>query len=135
MRANKAGTARFEEVTAGLREDIRSGKYRPGDKLPTQRELVSATGFAVATVQKALQVLEDEGWIVKRASVGIFVADDVSAAFEPRRVTDRLTAVEMELAQLRKRMSQLEGSVAQAAEEGDDAVDRVASSGDATADG
>lgn len=63
----------YEQVASNLRAAIRSRKLAPGEKLPTHKELTEAFGFARATIQRALRILEDEGLIVSRKGSGVFV--------------------------------------------------------------
>ena len=56
-----------------LREDIASGTYPRGSRLPTEQELSARYGLGRATVRSALEQLEREGLIEKRHGVGSFV--------------------------------------------------------------
>lgn len=44
---------RYTAVADALAEDIQAGKLRPGDRLPTHRELAYRTGLSVSTISKA----------------------------------------------------------------------------------
>ncbi|WP_025273404.1 GntR family transcriptional regulator [Haloglycomyces albus] len=46
-----------------LREDIGNGRFRPGEKLPSQRELATRYGVVRSTAAKAVKILEAEGLI------------------------------------------------------------------------
>ena len=50
-----------------LRREILSDGYRPGVALPTERELVSATGLSRGSVREALRILEAQGLVNTRA--------------------------------------------------------------------
>lgn len=50
-----------------LREEILSDAYQPGVALPTERELVSATGLSRGSVREALRILEAQGLVHTRA--------------------------------------------------------------------
>lgn len=52
---------------------MRTGRYRPGDRLPSVRDLCRAHGLSLATVTHALHRLEDAGWIASRPRQGFFV--------------------------------------------------------------
>lgn len=58
-----------------LRQEIRSGRLKPGDQLPSSRELRETFGIANATVHAALRVLRDEGLIYSVQGRGTYVAD------------------------------------------------------------
>lgn len=54
---------------------IASGRYSPGDKLPTVRELAVDLGVNYNTVSKVYQDIERDGYIVSRRGKGTFVAE------------------------------------------------------------
>jgi GntR family transcriptional regulator len=54
---------------------IVSGQYRPGDQLPTVRELAVQLDINYNTVNKVYQDLERDGYIVTKRGRGTFVAD------------------------------------------------------------
>lgn len=56
-----------------LMEGISSGKYRPGDMLPTENELIAKYGVSRVTVRKAMDMLLHEGLISKRRGYGTYV--------------------------------------------------------------
>jgi DNA-binding FadR family transcriptional regulator len=56
-----------------LSEDIRSGRIKPGEKLPTEQELVKLTGVSRTVVREAVAALRAEGLVVTRQGVGAFV--------------------------------------------------------------
>lgn len=50
-----------------LKEGILSDEYPPGASLPTERELVSATGLSRGSVREALRILEAQGLVETRS--------------------------------------------------------------------
>ncbi|MFC4584575.1 aminotransferase-like domain-containing protein [Sphaerisporangium corydalis] len=60
-------------VAALLREE--TGRLRPGDRLPSSRELMRRHGVSPVTVSRALATLAAEGRVVTRPGSGAFVAD------------------------------------------------------------
>lgn len=66
---------KYNDVMTALREEIVSGVYGPGHRLPTRSEMGVKFGVGMATVQKALTTLEEEGFVNARASSGTFVAE------------------------------------------------------------
>lgn len=50
-----------------LKQEILSDMYPPGSMLPTERELVSATGLSRGSVREALRILEAQGLVATRA--------------------------------------------------------------------
>ncbi len=87
----------FQQVSSALRADILTGKFVPGDQLPSGPELVKRYGVAKATIAKALDQLRDEGLIITRKGKGSFVRQrterpvglrpHLEAAFEEAAVT------------------------------------------------
>src|SRR5919199_263414 len=53
---------------------ILEGKVRDGDPLPSVRSLAAEHGANPLTVAKAYQTFQDEGFVVVRRGVGMFVA-------------------------------------------------------------
>lgn len=62
----------YQQVAAALRAAILTRKIAPGEKLPSQSELVESYGVSRMTVQQALRILKDEGLTVSRQGSGIF---------------------------------------------------------------
>src|SRR5919107_425514 len=58
-----------------LVEDVLSGRYEPGEKLPTQRALASELGVNMASVREALKRLEQLGLIEVRHGDAMRVTD------------------------------------------------------------
>jgi len=62
-----------DEIIAQIVERIRSGSLRPGDRLPTELELVEQFGVSRSSVREALKGLEILG-IVTRTNSGTFIS-------------------------------------------------------------
>ena len=57
----------FMQLAAALKEEIARGRWKPGDVLPTVRELSQNYAQAsVKTSRRALEVLAKEGWTKPR---------------------------------------------------------------------
>ena len=67
----------FEEIVAQLKQSILVGRFKPGDKLPTERELVEEFQVSRVAIREALRTLENSGFIVTRqgANGGAYVTD------------------------------------------------------------
>lgn len=65
----------FEDVTQQIRERIREGKLREGDRLPPERELAAMLGVSRNTVREALRALEHAGLLALKpgATGGAFI--------------------------------------------------------------
>ena len=64
----------FFQLADVIKSDIVSGKYKITEKLPSVRDFAFEFGVNPNTVQKALQILEEEGLIVTDRTNGKFVA-------------------------------------------------------------
>ena len=62
-----------------IREAILSGKYRPGQRLPTEAELVRLCSASRPTVARALRDLQHEGLVARRAGSGTYVSENRGA--------------------------------------------------------
>lgn len=63
------------QLTDLLREQIRSGLFHPGDRLPTEKELMERHGLSSSTVRQAVMTLVREGLLYRKAGKGTFVAE------------------------------------------------------------
>ncbi|MGP3998652.1 GntR family transcriptional regulator [Streptomyces sp. 8N706] len=72
-----------ERIAADLREEIMSGDLGPGAKLPSTAQLKERFGASNATVQKALQLLKDEGLAVGRAGAAVTVREHRQRTMRP----------------------------------------------------
>jgi GntR family transcriptional regulator of arabinose operon len=66
-------TPKYRKVYAALRRDIDSGRLRPGDRLPTELDLVRAFDASRITVGRAVRELQSEGLVQRRAGSGTYV--------------------------------------------------------------
>lgn len=62
----------YRQLAASLRQAISAGRYPPGQRLPTEAELVAATGLGRQTVRRAFQELVTEGVIYRVRGRGTF---------------------------------------------------------------
>src|ERR1044071_8614844 len=82
------------ELIERMTADITSGKLSPGEQLPTEQELIAATGVSRTVVREAVAALRAEGLVVTRQGVGAFVADNARRPFRID-VDERRTLHEM----------------------------------------
>ena len=67
----------FMQIIEIIQLEIISGKYRPGDKLPSVRDLASEAAVNPNTMQKALSELERSGLVYSQRTSGRFITEDV----------------------------------------------------------
>ena len=65
----------YKQVTDQIKNAIASGDLKPGDKLPSIRELSDGLKISAITIKRAYLDLEKEGFILTRAGLGSFVAE------------------------------------------------------------
>ncbi len=70
----------YERLADELVDQIESGRLRPGDQLPSRRELCVKHGVSDQVVGGAMRVLRSKGLIVTLLGSGVFVADRPEAA-------------------------------------------------------
>ena len=63
----------YERLADELRQAITSGRYKPGDRLPSTLELMERTGVANLTVRAAYRMLVEEGLVESVAKRGFYV--------------------------------------------------------------
>ena len=65
------------EVTEQLKQSILLGHFKPGDKLPSERELAEDFQVSRVAIREALRALENAGFIATRQGItgGAFVTD------------------------------------------------------------
>jgi GntR family transcriptional regulator len=64
----------YVQIAESLLDRIESGELRPGDRLPSERELSQMLGVNRMTVRRALQVLEQQGLLMRRRGDGTYIA-------------------------------------------------------------
>lgn len=74
--ASKPKYARIVETLAAM---IRQGSYLPGDRLPSDEELVEQHGASRNTIVRALSDLRDAGLVERIQGAGTFVSRDLPA--------------------------------------------------------
>lgn len=66
----------YAQIIEKVSLDIVSGKYQPGDKLPSVRDLAAQAGVNPNTMQKALSELERENLVHSARTSGRFITED-----------------------------------------------------------
>ncbi|TDD01654.1 GntR family transcriptional regulator [Nonomuraea deserti] len=68
-----SGVSTYLQLVHQVRQALRLGTLRPGDQLPTAREVVERLAINPNTVLKAYRELEREGLVEGRPGMGTFV--------------------------------------------------------------
>lgn len=77
MKLTPNGTLLHRQLYVLLREQIVTGRYHSGDRLPTQDALCRQFSISRITVRRALNDLQGEGLIRNEQGVGAFVTADI----------------------------------------------------------
>lgn len=64
----------YERVVRHITARVKAGELRPGDQLPSYRELAEEFEVSVSTVQQALRILRVTGVVEGHPGKGTFVA-------------------------------------------------------------
>lgn len=73
---------KYEELAERLADLIRRGVYRPGERIPSVREMSRQQGLSAGTVVQAYVLLESQGWIEARPQSGFYVRDRQESLLE-----------------------------------------------------
>ncbi len=92
-RARGSGSApAYQRVKDMIAEQIVAGRWREGELLPSENQLVGALGLSRMTINRALRELSADGLVVRTTGVGTFVAERKvsSALVEVRNIADEI---------------------------------------------
>lgn len=96
-----------EQIAAALREDIKSGKLKAGDKLPSVRTIADRFGVAVGTASKAVQLLTKWGEVRPDSTRGYRVSAQ-PAESAPDKPSPEFVAIMREIESMRESVSRLD---------------------------
>ncbi|MAN16193.1 MAG: GntR family transcriptional regulator [Dinoroseobacter sp.] len=72
-----------QSVVHQIEELILRGILRPGERLPSERELSERLGVSRPSLREAVSDLQERGLLTARAGAGIYVAEVLGSAFSP----------------------------------------------------
>ncbi|MFD8391714.1 GntR family transcriptional regulator [Streptomyces sp. NPDC059680] len=104
----------YVQVADELRREIQAGRYKPGQKLPSVRELSERFSIAAMTVSSALRVLREEGLVSSTHGRGTFVreqgAAEVAAQNDDQvaQLAEQVQTLEATVSNLAERLARLE---------------------------
>jgi len=132
------------QLVTQISADITNGRLSPGSRLPTEKEMMAATGVSRTVVREAVACLRADGLVVVRQGVGAFVAeharrrpfrievDELDSLREALEIMELRTGVEIEAAGLAaerghgaelKKIAEAYARIEHAIERGESAVD------------
>lgn len=75
----------FEQVAEMVENQILDGLLKTDDQSPSTTEFANTYGINPATARKGLNILVDEGILVKKRGMGMFVTADAKKIIEEKR--------------------------------------------------
>lgn len=103
----------YQQIADDLRERIKSGRLKPGDRLPSRKTIAEEYSVAPETVKKAQDELAREGLITAKSTRGTFVlkapeeaepsAEFLAVMEHLSHLADRMDAMEAQLRDLNAR--------------------------------
>jgi GntR family transcriptional regulator len=75
----RSGVPTYKQIVQQVQQAVRLGILRPGDQLPTVKEVVGSLAINPNTVLRAYRELDLEGVTAGKRGVGTFVAEQVDA--------------------------------------------------------
>lgn len=72
--STRSGVPPYLQIVQQVKQNVRLGLLKEGDKLPAVREVVAMIAINPNTVVKAYKELENQGFIEKRSGIGTFVS-------------------------------------------------------------
>ncbi|MFD9615968.1 GntR family transcriptional regulator [Streptomyces virginiae] len=116
--AEFTGRARYLEIADDFKRRIRDGQLAPGDKLPSETELMSDHGVSRTVARQAISRLREDGYVISQQGKGSFATlpgenRPVKRSPEFEQITEYLAEMRRDVRRLAERMDQLEDLVRQ----------------------
>ncbi|UHA74921.1 GntR family transcriptional regulator [Paenibacillus sp. 481] len=92
----RSATPIYEQIVEQMKELIAKGAMKPGEKVPSVRELSSGLVVNPNTVSKAYQELERQGVFITLRGKGTFISE----SFSPGMAEERLIKMKEEMQRL-----------------------------------
>lgn len=98
---NKGPGSLVSKVGDSLRQAIASGKYSPGDKLPSEVELTETHRVSRTVVREAVAAMKSDGLVEVRQGAGIFVLGPDVQAPASRKIDKARVSSDLEVLEVR----------------------------------
>jgi DNA-binding FadR family transcriptional regulator len=76
----------YRQIADQLRTLMTHGEFKPGERLPAERDLAKQLGVSRPSVREALIALEVEGWVEVRTGSGVYVLQRARKAAAAKKV-------------------------------------------------
>lgn len=87
-----ARAPRYAAIKQSISDAAREGRLKPGDRVPSEAELVEQFGVSRMTANRALRELQSAGVVVRRAGSGSFIAEPkpIGQMIEIRNIAEEI---------------------------------------------
>lgn len=75
----------YQKIYDAIKSDILKGRYQPGEQIPTEAAISASFGVSKITSKKALNMLTEEGFLLRQKGRGTFVSENISSLLIPAR--------------------------------------------------
>jgi DNA-binding transcriptional regulator YhcF (GntR family) len=79
----------YRQMSTQVALAILAGDLKPGDRLPSTRELARRFGLHANTISAGYRQLEREGWTENRHGSGVYVRENAEAPTTPEQILDQ----------------------------------------------
>ncbi|MFJ2568298.1 GntR family transcriptional regulator [Streptomyces sp. NPDC087568] len=115
------GQPLYLKIADDLKKEIRSGGTTPGQKLPSEAELMKQYDVSRTVARQAISRLREDGYAISQQGKGSFAAlpgkdRPAKHSSEFEQITEYLSEVRQDVRRLAERMDQLEELVRQKAQ-------------------
>lgn len=93
--ASKMSIPLHATISEAIRRQIEAGEYRPGDKLPSEHQLMEAFQVSRITARQAMANLVNQGLAISHQGKGVFVTPQKKVAY---RLSSPLVFLEQDMA-------------------------------------
>ncbi|WP_329187333.1 winged helix-turn-helix domain-containing protein [Actinacidiphila glaucinigra] len=114
--ADFTGRAAYLQIADEFKQKIHDGELTPGDKLPSESELMTLHNVSRTVARQAISRLREDGYAISHQGKGSFAAMPGKSGTAKRspefeQITEHLSEVRRDLRRLADRMDQLEDLV------------------------
>ncbi len=84
----------YQKIKGGILSRIESGEFRPGDRVPSENQIVAEQRVSRMTAHRALRELTEEGILTRVPGAGTFVAELIGSShpLSVRNIADEIRA-------------------------------------------
>ena len=76
----------YLQIAERITLSVLSGEYKPGEQIPTVRQLATQAAVNPNTVQRSFSILESNGLVVSQGTVGRYVTNDTEIIEKCRKM-------------------------------------------------